>query len=170
MATKTTTKKTTSKKAIEKKEKKIETTKKVVAKSTSATASTKKTTTSKKADDSTTKTKKTVTKKVSSAKGESNGVETSKKYDSSTNVMPVRHEKQFGQNKFYGRRKKFCKLCAKGIEHVDYKDIELLSKYLNHNMKISSRKQTSACASHQRRISNAIKRARIVALIHCVKD
>lgn len=83
---------------------------------------------------------------------------------------PQRNDKPFyGQNR-YVRRKKFCKLCASGVEHVDYKDIELLSKYLNHNMKIASRKQTSACASHQRRISNAIKRARIVALIHCVKD
>lgn len=169
MATKTTTKKTTSKKATEKK---TDTTKKVVAKSTSAKATTKKATTSKKVDDSTTKVKKTTTKKTLESKSESKGVETSKKYDSSSSssTMPVRHEKQFGQNKFYSRRKKFCKLCAKGIEHVDYKDIELLSKYLNHNMKISSRKQTSACASHQRRISNAIKRARIVALIHCVKD
>lgn len=164
MATKTTTKKTTSKKTAEKK---TDTTKKVVAKSTSTSKSVKKTTTSKKADDSKVR---TTTKKTLDSKVESKGVETSKKYDSSTSTMPVRHEKQFGQNKFYGRRKKFCKLCAKGIEHVDYKDIELLSKYLNHNMKISSRKQTSACASHQRRISNAIKRARIVALIHCVKD
>lgn len=86
-------------------------------------------------------------------------------------TAPVKTEKPFhGQHKFYVRRKKFCKLCAKGIEFVDYKDVELLKKYLNHNMKIASRKITFACSSHQRRISNAIKRARIVALLHSVKD
>lgn len=139
---------------------------------------TKKTTTTKKAalsDKKTNIVKKTISTKKAATKSVDNKttkkVDLPKKEESTTlTSIPVRHERQFGQNKFYTRRKKFCKLCAKGIEHVDYKDIELLSKYLNHNMKISSRKQTSACASHQRRISNAIKRARIVALIHCVKD
>lgn len=150
MATKTTTKKAAS---SEKKE--SSTTKKTASKSSTLTAST---------------TKKVArsTKKVDTPTNIENKI--TRKDEQTTSSMPVRHERQFGQNKFYMRRKKFCKLCAKGIEHVDYKDIELLSKYLNHNMKISSRKQTSACASHQRRISNAIKRARIVALIHCVKD
>lgn len=73
------------------------------------------------------------------------------------------------QNKYY-KRKKFCKLCAKGIEHVDYKDVDTLNKYLNYSLKISSRKLTGACSSHQRKISNAIKRARIVALIPFVKE
>lgn len=137
-----------------------------------ATKTTTKKTTTKKAASSDKKTN--TVKKVATKSAENKitkKVDLPKKEESTTSTsMPVRHERQFGQNKFYTRRKKFCKLCAKGIEHVDYKDIELLSKYLNHNMKISSRKQTSACASHQRRISNAIKRARIVALIHCVKD
>ena len=86
------------------------------------------------------------------------------------NSSPIVKERHYQQNRYFVRRKKFCKLCAKGVEHVDYKDIELLEKYLNHNMKIASRKITSACCSHQRRIANAIKRARIVALIHCIKD
>ncbi|MEF9984855.1 MAG: 30S ribosomal protein S18 [Malacoplasma sp.] len=73
------------------------------------------------------------------------------------------------QNKYY-KRKKFCKLCAKGIEHIDYKDVDTLNKYLNFSLKISSRKLTGACSSHQRKISNAIKRARIVALIPFVKE
>lgn len=75
----------------------------------------------------------------------------------------------YGHNKYY-RRKKFCMLCAKGIEHVDYKDVELLEKYLNQSLKIASRKITAACSTHQRRVSNAIKRARIVALIPFIKD
>lgn len=72
-------------------------------------------------------------------------------------------------NKF-GRRKRFCKLCAKGVEHVDYKDVDLLYKYLTPNLKIASRKVTSSCSKHQTRVSNAIKRARIVALIPFIKD
>lgn len=75
----------------------------------------------------------------------------------------------YGHNKYY-RRKKFCMLCAKGIEHVDYKDVALLEKYLNQSLKIASRKITAACSTHQRRVSNAIKRARIVALIPFIKD
>lgn len=74
-----------------------------------------------------------------------------------------------GGNRYYKRRK-FCKLCAKGIEHVDYKDVDTLNKYLNHSLKIAPRKLTGACSSHQRKISNAIKRARIVALIPFVKE
>lgn len=70
-------------------------------------------------------------------------------------------------NKGFGgkRRKKFCKFCAKGIEHVDYKDVETLKKYLNHHLKIMSARLTGTCSKHQKRVSNAIKRARIVALI-----
>lgn len=75
----------------------------------------------------------------------------------------------YGHNKFY-RRKKFCNFCAKGIEHVDYKDVATLEKYLNQSLKIASRKVTAACSKHQRRVSNAIKRARIVALIPFIKD
>lgn len=165
MATKTTTKKTTTKKAASS-DKKNDTVKKTTAKSAAA----KTTSTKKVASKSVESTSKVSTSKSVESKT-TKKVDLPKKEETTTSTsMPVRHERQFGQNKFYARRKKFCKLCAKGIEHVDYKDIELLSKYLNHNMKISSRKQTSACASHQRRISNAIKRARIVALIHCVKD
>lgn len=75
----------------------------------------------------------------------------------------------WGHNKYY-RRRKFCNFCAKGIEHVDYKDVKTLEKYLNQSLKIASRKITGACSTHQRRVSNAIKRARIVALIPFIKD
>ncbi len=70
-------------------------------------------------------------------------------------------------NKSYGgkRRKKFCKFCAKGIEHVDYKDVDMLKKYLNHHLKIMGARVTGTCSKHQRRLSNSIKRARVVALI-----
>lgn len=62
-------------------------------------------------------------------------------------------------------RKKVCPFCAKGIEQIDYKDTELLKKYINSMYKILPSRITKSCAKHQRRVSNAIKRARIVALL-----
>ncbi len=62
-------------------------------------------------------------------------------------------------------RKKYCSLCAKGIISVDYKDVDLLKKYLNQSNKIIPKRSSGCCTSHQRRVENAIKRARIVALL-----
>ena len=73
-------------------------------------------------------------------------------------------------NKNRKPRKKICHLCAKGIEHIDYKDTELLQRYMNNNCKIVARRVTGNCSKHQRRISNSIKRARIVALLPFVKE
>jgi small subunit ribosomal protein S18 len=67
-------------------------------------------------------------------------------------------------------RKKICFLCQQGVNHIDYKDVELLSKYISHNGKILPRRVTGACTRHQRLIANAIKRARVVALLPFVKD
>lgn len=67
-------------------------------------------------------------------------------------------------------RKKVCQLCIKGIEQVDYKDTELLLKYISSNCKIVPRRITGSCTKHQKRISNAIKRARIVALLPFIKE
>ncbi len=67
-------------------------------------------------------------------------------------------------------RKKPCVLCQQGVNYVDYKDVELLSKYISYNGKILPRRITGCCAKHQRMIANAIKRARIVALLPFIKE
>lgn len=67
-------------------------------------------------------------------------------------------------------RKKTCLFCEKGIEHIDYKDVELLSKFISHNCKILPRRTTGTCSKHQRRVALAIKRARIVALLPFVSE
>jgi small subunit ribosomal protein S18 len=67
-------------------------------------------------------------------------------------------------------KKKVCYLCQMGVNHIDYKDVELLSKYIAYNGKILPRRISGACTKHQRMVANAIKRARIVALIPFVKD
>ncbi len=68
---------------------------------------------------------------------------------------------------FYRKKKKKCQLCAGRT--FDYKDVNILNKYLTERGKIASRRMTGACAKHQRYIENQIKRARFMALIPYVK-
>lgn len=58
-----------------------------------------------------------------------------------------------------------CQLCKDDVAFVDYKDTELLRKYMTDRGKIKPRKVTGACQQHQHDIENAIKRARIMALL-----
>lgn len=66
------------------------------------------------------------------------------------------------------RRKKVCRLCAENVEVLDYKDLELLTKFLTEKGKILPRRISGNCAGHQRRLVRAIKRARHSALISFV--
>ena len=67
---------------------------------------------------------------------------------------------------FY-RRKKLCQMCAG--KSVDYKDVMIVSKYINEKGKILPRRMTGACAKHQRHIANQIKIARYMALLPYTK-
>ncbi|MDD6272411.1 MAG: 30S ribosomal protein S18 [Bacilli bacterium] len=67
---------------------------------------------------------------------------------------------------FY-RRKKVCQMCAG--KSVDYKDVAIVSKYINEKGKILPRRMTGACAKHQRHIANQIKIARYMALLPYTK-
>ena len=68
--------------------------------------------------------------------------------------------------RFYGRRRrKVCKLCVNNVEFVDYKNVDMLRYYVPERGKIAPRRATGACSRHQRMISRAIKRARMVALL-----
>ena len=58
-----------------------------------------------------------------------------------------------------------CRFCRSKTKYIDYKDIEVLSKLLTHRGKIFSRKRSGNCASCQRRVSLAIKRARFIGLL-----
>ena len=62
------------------------------------------------------------------------------------------------------RRKKVCVFCGKD-NTIDYKDTNKLKRYVSERGKILPRRITGACAMHQRGITTAIKRARIVALL-----
>ena len=67
---------------------------------------------------------------------------------------------------FY-RRKKICQMCAG--KSVEYKDVMIVSKYINEKGKILPRRMTGACAKHQRHIANQIKIARYMALLPYTK-
>jgi small subunit ribosomal protein S18 len=81
------------------------------------------------------------------------------------------------QNTFYGafdgnngknkisKTKKACPLSIEGAPKIDYKDVELLKKYLTERGKIVPRRMTNLCAKKQREMTVAIKRARFLALI-----
>ena len=62
-------------------------------------------------------------------------------------------------------RRKHCQFCKDGVEFVDYKDTQLLRKYMTDRGKIKPRRVTGACVQHQRDIALAIKRAREMALL-----
>ncbi|MGN0034553.1 MAG: 30S ribosomal protein S18 [Coriobacteriales bacterium] len=60
---------------------------------------------------------------------------------------------------------KYCQFCKEGVEYIDYKDTQLLRKYMTDRGKIKPRRVTGACTQHQRDIAQAIKRAREMALV-----
>ncbi|MBK5263337.1 MAG: 30S ribosomal protein S18 [Peptostreptococcaceae bacterium] len=68
------------------------------------------------------------------------------------------------------RRKKVCQFCADKTEIIDYKDVEKLKKYITERGKILPKRITGTCATHQRAVTTAIKRARIVALLPYTTD
>ncbi len=68
------------------------------------------------------------------------------------------------------RKKKVCQFCADKSETIDYKEVEKLRKYVTERGKILPKRITGTCAMHQREVTKAIKRARIVALLPYTAD
>lgn len=66
-----------------------------------------------------------------------------------------------------GRRpkKRVCSWCVDKIEHIDYKDSNRLKRFITERGKILPRRITGNCASHQREMTRAIKRSRLMALL-----
>lgn len=64
-----------------------------------------------------------------------------------------------------GKRRKVCKLCVDKVQHVDYKDVNRLSRYITERGKILPRRISGNCAHHQRQVTTAIKNARVIALL-----
>lgn len=62
-------------------------------------------------------------------------------------------------------KKKVCEFCEKGIAEIDYKDVAKLRKYVTEKGKIISARTGGCCARHQRQLTTAVKRARMMALL-----
>jgi small subunit ribosomal protein S18 len=62
-------------------------------------------------------------------------------------------------------RRKVCPFCADKIPYIDYKDVVRLRHFVSDRGKILPRRVTGTCAKHQRSLTTAIKRARIIALL-----
>ncbi len=62
-------------------------------------------------------------------------------------------------------RRKVCRFCLDKVDLIDYKDVRLLQNYIPERGKILPRRISGSCATHQRMLAEAIKRARNIALI-----
>ncbi|MBE0408270.1 MAG: 30S ribosomal protein S18 [Anaerolineales bacterium] len=65
----------------------------------------------------------------------------------------------------YYTRPRVCQFCTDKSTVIDYKQIDILRRYISEDGKIRPRRQTGACAKHQRNLARAIKRARHLALL-----
>jgi len=65
----------------------------------------------------------------------------------------------------YYNRPKVCLFCSDKTIKIDYKNVDLLRRFLTEDGKIRPRRQTGTCAKHQRSLAEAIKRARHIALV-----
>src|SRR5919107_1888160 len=75
-----------------------------------------------------------------------------------------------GKKKFFYRRKRVCKFCVEKLEYIDFKDVKTLQQFIPERGKILPRRISGTCALHQRKLQNAIKRARIAALLPFTAD
>ncbi|HSO14299.1 MAG TPA: 30S ribosomal protein S18 [Anaerolineales bacterium] len=71
---------------------------------------------------------------------------------------------QQGGSRFFAKPK-FCQFCADKTLTIDYKKVDLLRKYVTEEGTIRPRRQTGACAKHQRTVAVAVKQARQIALL-----
>ena len=63
------------------------------------------------------------------------------------------------------RKKQRCAFCVDKVETIDYKQHEMLRRYVDEFGRIRPRRQTGTCATHQRGLATAVKRARHIALM-----
>lgn len=76
-----------------------------------------------------------------------------------------RPERKFGRGKRGGKRRKVCFFTVNKIKHIDYKDTDLLRKFISERGKILPRRVTGTSAKYQRALTVAIKRSRQMALL-----
>lgn len=84
--------------------------------------------------------------------------------------MITRKPREDGGGDFRGKKRKGCPFTETGIKDIDYKDVETLNKFITERGKILPRRITGVSAFHQKRLTLAIKRARMMALLPFVAE
>ena len=88
-------------------------------------------------------------------------------------MRPINGKRPVQRKKFSGSRimrRKKCRFCVDKVERIDYKDVTRIRKNLTERGKIIPRRITGNCATHQRQLALAVKRARFIALVPYVLD
>ena len=83
----------------------------------------------------------------------------------SGSMRPTGGDKALATKKQYFRRKKVCRFCVEKIDDINYKDVKTLHSFVAERGKIVPRRISGVCAPHQRRLTDAIKKARNIALL-----
>ncbi|MEW6178340.1 MAG: 30S ribosomal protein S18 [Chloroflexota bacterium] len=86
-----------------------------------------------------------------------------------TDMIPGENEQVAGPRRFVARPK-ICQFCADKDLVIEYKNVDLLRRYITEEGKIRPRRQTGTCAKHQRVLAREIKRARHIALLPFVAE
>ena len=68
------------------------------------------------------------------------------------------------------KKKKYCRFKKSGIKYIDYKDADFLLKFINEQGKILPRRLTGTSTKYQRKVAQAVKRARHLSLLPYVAD
>ena len=75
------------------------------------------------------------------------------------------NRRSYGGQRRYVSRPKICQFCADKDIVINYKEVDMLRRYVTEDGKIRPRRQTGTCAKHQRALAAAIKRSRQIALL-----
>jgi small subunit ribosomal protein S18 len=70
----------------------------------------------------------------------------------------------------FHRKRRICAFCVEKVNTIDYKQYEVLRRYMTEHGRMRPRRQTGTCAKHQRSLARATKRARHLALLPFVVD
>lgn len=80
--------------------------------------------------------------------------------------MPIKPRKIIKKKRnLLSTRKRFCRFCVNKVKEIDYKDVKLLENFIKERGKIVSSRISGNCAKHQRRLAEAISRARFLSLV-----
>ncbi|HLR38497.1 MAG TPA: 30S ribosomal protein S18 [Chitinophagaceae bacterium] len=84
--------------------------------------------------------------------------------------MAKQEIRYLSNTRVHKNRKKYCRFKKMGIKYIDYKDAEFLKKFLNEQGKLLPRRITGNSLKYQRKVAQAVKKAREMAILPYVTD